>query len=436
MNNKVILIVIDSFNYQYIRDDEDFKNLCPFLYSLKDKCIKFSNVYSQGPFTESGVKSLLSGKNSLDDYNYIYRINKCPYTIFDFFRDEGYKTNIYYDPTYTFNNNLLNKFNSVTYINHYSFESFYHNKMDYLIKLLMNNKITERETNNLIEMFDYSFDSYLEYLDTTTNDYSLMEEYDNRLKNESDIINDEYKKYQTNKIKYIRNFEKTFVKTSLFKKRINYASETACNYQGDKKSKLVKLGKSFAYNNLFDTTILNGVRECENFSEVKSTLGYRYYHSFLSHRTLNQDRDILGSNLLRSTYTIFNHLANKVKDTKPEEKQFYYLHTEECHAIPTFITYDTDDATIIENDYNRAYEYAKYAKKSKKKGFLTYQLSLHYVDKQIEMLYHKLSERDDVDFIITADHGSSISEYPTRKNTVHNMHIENYSIPLFKSSNM
>jgi len=110
---------------------------------------------------------------------------------------------------------------------------------------------------------------------------------------------------------------------------------------------------------------------------------------------------------------------------------FAYLHVDDIHFREMFFTHDTKNMEILDEDFNNVENYLKSLPKNYK-GSLSYDLSVMYVDKQIEKIFNFLEEEnllETTDVIITADHGNSYTYKNIRENYVNNFYQENYHVP-------
>ena len=72
----VIMLVLDSITYENTLANEGKECPMPFIHSLMDKGINARKVYSEAPYTEAALVSLLCGDNTLDKTNAIIAAKK------------------------------------------------------------------------------------------------------------------------------------------------------------------------------------------------------------------------------------------------------------------------------------------------------------------------------------------------------------------------
>ena len=92
----VLFIVLDSITNNQIFNSINSKDKAPFLNNLRNKSITGDKMYSQAPYTEAALMSLLGSSDTLDKGGYMEKF-KNKNTVIDVFRKNGYKT---YFPTY------------------------------------------------------------------------------------------------------------------------------------------------------------------------------------------------------------------------------------------------------------------------------------------------------------------------------------------------
>ena len=73
MKKNVIMIVLDSVTYENTLSNTGKTCPMPFLHSLMKKGINATKVYSEAPYTEAALVSLLCGDNTLDKTGHMKR---------------------------------------------------------------------------------------------------------------------------------------------------------------------------------------------------------------------------------------------------------------------------------------------------------------------------------------------------------------------------
>lgn len=68
----VIYIVVDAFCYDNLKRSVGGTEITPFLNKLVDRSYCAHNLYSQAPYTEASMITILSGENTLDNGGYFF----------------------------------------------------------------------------------------------------------------------------------------------------------------------------------------------------------------------------------------------------------------------------------------------------------------------------------------------------------------------------
>lgn len=97
-NTNVLFVVVESLTDKVIGKEVNGHYITPFLNSLRDSSLYFSNVYASGSHTEEGIVALLNGYPSTPANSVIYENNKVatlPFLPKDFAKN-NYATSFYY----------------------------------------------------------------------------------------------------------------------------------------------------------------------------------------------------------------------------------------------------------------------------------------------------------------------------------------------------
>ena len=91
MKKNTIFIVIDSVFYDKTIK-QNYRNCpMPFLNKLRKESLDFANIYSEAPYTEAALVSLLCGMDTLKGGGYLKKL-KGKETIMETFKKNGYET--------------------------------------------------------------------------------------------------------------------------------------------------------------------------------------------------------------------------------------------------------------------------------------------------------------------------------------------------------
>lgn len=87
----VLFIVIDSVTNDVIFNKDTSKYSVPFLTELRKKSISGDRMYSEAPYTEAALMSLLGSIDTMDNGGYMDKL-KGSTCVLEVFQREGYKT--------------------------------------------------------------------------------------------------------------------------------------------------------------------------------------------------------------------------------------------------------------------------------------------------------------------------------------------------------
>ena len=454
MIKNLLFIIVDSMSYDRIYSSDAVSDLTPFLNSIKSDSLFFTNLFSQGPYTEAGTKGLLCSCDTLDNGGYYLRYDSQPKFITDFFKDCGFITYNVNSPWYLLSKRTLNNIDYNYYTSCFDCRFLWSQRFVFYYKKWQAGLLTEDDYKYLISFVDLMFDTSCAFFDSENfiEQFRLIERYINKVDFESNvnIIKREKAIYCKNKKAYIDSvfIQKThhpifdiknkdmdnMINTSLVNKVFDNHKSFLSNFRKtqffknliNNHCKFGTFGKVaarvFCQRRINKTTFGEYFNRLRNIASFRETIVYKTGHYF------NGDPYKLSP----SARTQIDFAINLL-ETNRDEKKFVFIHPEEPHYFNTFFTYDTNDEKLLDSEINYADDYLRTIKKNYK-GSLFYDLSIRYIDKQIERLYQKLKEDDLLDstmVVITADHGSSYFFEPIRQTLVNNMHSENYHIPLY-----
>ena len=92
----ILFIVVDSVTNTQLFNNSFSYIKAPFLNELRKQSITGDNMYSQAPYTEAALMSLLGSIDTLDNGGYMEKF-KNKKTVIDVFNENGYNT---FFPTY------------------------------------------------------------------------------------------------------------------------------------------------------------------------------------------------------------------------------------------------------------------------------------------------------------------------------------------------
>ena len=436
----VIMLVLDSITYENVLANEGKKCPMPFIYSLMQNGINVKKVYSEAPYTEAALVSLLCGDNTLDKTGHMKR-NYNHKTVLQLFEEDGYHiySNAYQPAIYP--SGQMHEFKD----RYYNFPFLFSQEWDYRLKYFSElESLTEEEKNLVVDILDDNFQAWLKYFeDIEKKSPSLNMIYETlNLKDFSEnkkALETEYRAFKHNKIDYAINVLKQKKDHPLAKiKDFEELNRVSDEFKNKMQKKYMKFLKKVLYKNFFlnlknnrmSMTMIKNFIKAKEYKKVK-----RYFMNYLNALI---DRDLLNRlkvydkvKMVPSLYTMLNHFT-KWYDKKSDNKPFFaYIHAEDNHFPEIFFTYDVEDEKLIEQEFSEANNYFKNIN-NKYKGSIAYDMSLNYSDNTIKRFFKTLEKKgllEDTIIVITADHGFSYYYNPIREQFVTNFYNETYHIP-------
>lgn len=446
----VVFLVIDSLA-NYNRRNVEGK-LMPFLNQLKEKSVYFPNMFSEAPYTEAAVMSMLCGKDTLQDEGYFYRFDKS-HNIFDSFLENGYEVFNYVQP-HVYPSSIL-KGNTHTYHNvAYDFNVVWAYRLYLYHNLYKENKLTEKDYQKVITLLDDNLNFwtyFLEMLMKKDDSLSLIQENMDRLYDVA-FLQTQYEKVVAQKEKYAQD-KKAYV-TELLEKgkeheifdikvldqnikvseetkkwlRENYEVTFQRIYSLNKKQNF-KLGKINWRGVCQDAA---GALKTKNIQKLKHHLGY-FRSGILDRDLMERLYESDSFKAAPSLYSHINHFEKALEKWDAKAPFFSCIHVDDIHHPEDFFTYDTDNLELIKEEFEDIKRVMDMYEKGMS-GSLSYYLALAYIDKKIKYLFDVLEKKgllEDTIIVITGDHGFSFDYICNRNSTVNNHYLENYNVPLY-----
>lgn len=454
----VIFIVIDSLSNYNRRDVSHI--LMPFFSKLEKESLYFPNMFSEAPYTEAAVMSMLCGKDTLSDGGYFYRFKNSK-TIFDYFHNNGYDVYNYIQP-HVYPTSILRGNDYYFYNVCFDFNVVWEYRLYLYADLYDKNMLTQNDYLKIITLLDDNFLEWKHFMKAflvEDKSLSLIQKNLNKLyskdliKNELNVLLNEIELYKKNKINYINDL--------LAQKKDHRLFSIAVMNQNEKTNPLVKEWLKNEYNKFFvDINDLNR-KNNKNFrrlkmksifsdfiqlikfrdkERMKNSLRYflNYFNSFKDddlYQRISNNYDSFKSAPSISSH--FSHFLNEIKDRKETEKPFFScIHIDDIHNPEMFFSYDIEDKQVLKQEFSLLKSAMKKIPKNME-GSVSYYLSLVYIDEKLRCFFEKLEEEkllDNTLICITGDHGFSFDYKILRNSSVNNHYLENYNVPFFMYS--
>ena len=449
----VVFLVIDSLS-NYNRRGVG-RELMPFLTKLEKESWYFPNMFSEAPYTEAAVMSMLCGKDTLSDGGYLYRFDDS-YNIFDYFKHNGYEVYNFIQP-HVYPGSIV-RGNTHYYCNVcYDFNVLWEYRLYLYAELYGQGKLGENDYKKIVKLLDDNFEYWQEFFKAYMTkhesldfiSYNIGRVYEDEYINEQiDFLKKEISDYQKDKVGYINRLLCQKKEHNLFKigvleqkRKVKDATKEwiKCNYKEifdeiykTNKKNNFRLGKLNYRGILCD--FRNLLKKHES-NEVKNFLrNFKIYKDSIWDNDINER--LYSSDAFKAAPSIYSHIKyfEKVLDERKTESPFFScIHVDDIHNPEMFFTYDTDDLDLLREELYDIKKALSFIPEGMT-GSITYYLSLAYIDKKIKMLFEMLERKkllEDTLVIITGDHGFSFDYVNLRNSYVNNHYLENYNVPLY-----
>lgn len=391
----LVFITIDSLSFDILMNHPCKDDL--FIFNTLYKKSKFyTNIYTQGLYTEASMNGLFSGQKSLDNFGQLFQFSKSP-------------TNLFKE----LNKNNYNIFCMGLISNYVDYNTKYNSYGPYFLKDVLWNRI-ELYKNLGSECITISQKEYIknELIFATKKCVQFL----------NDIID---KKPCVSEIVDHFNYNDCLDKVEEYKDFLDFIESSNANNL----YKLLKTGelKSLTPKTLipsYSKTILENKKLRKILIKIKNKMLLNiFFKSHFLKALLKKGVKNLKNNQIFDCVKAYNNFISTGFYLKPvtsfekeidasinwiqsnAEKNFcIYLQPDDFHPVSTFFTYDKQ---ISDDDINELV--VNYKKCKRKNGNLSQYLSIMYIDKNIKRLYEKLNSLNllnDTVICLTADHGS------------------------------
>ena len=445
-----LLFIIDSLNYSHVKDK--MSKLMPFCNEIIPESIVCNNMYSQAPYTEAAVMNIYCGQNVLDNGGYLKRFKDASKTIFEVFKEAGYKTFYNSFQPQCYPSSLRRGVDELYYNVGYDLGALWSYRLSHYAALLRNEQIKEEDYVILEDIFEDNFTEWEVFVEKyLAGDKSCeMISANNKAYDGHDVLE------RVKKQKNLFIEDKRSYINSVLKEGTTHCLFDIPAYVQDYKIKDDNVRRQLR--KIFKP-VARKIRRKDFFYNIKNNKGFakgtfKRFGKFITHPSKNTLKDFLksaqftanimfdldlGSRINKkcdtfkaapSARTHIDQYINWAKENR-NCNHFACIHVDDIHNPEMFFTYDTNDVELLKRERDDAMEVIKSLDK-KYKGSITHDLSLRYIDRVIEYMFSQLKDNgmlDDTCVVITADHGFSFSANPVRDTFVTNLYLENYNIP-------
>ncbi len=449
--SNVIFLLVDSLNNTQIKNSP--LDLMPFFNALKDKGVVCDNMYSEAPYTEAALMSLLCGQDGLQDNGYIFRFKDTKKTIFEAMQEKGY--HVYttsYEPQ-CHPSSVRRGLDESLYMFGYDPSALWNYRLEHYSILYNSNKLVEKDYEVLEEIVKDNLYSWQEWVEKYINNDPEVKMIKGNSKdyNAEDVlvrVKSQIASFEQDRKIYINDLltkgkSHEFFKIPRYNQNNKIKDRAVIAYAQDRFKGVFRSIKRKVFWLNFKKIGLLLKYPIKKFVEFVKSPNRTSWKNFLkaSYYSVNQLLDFDLKERINDNYdgfkdgpsarTFIDTFLSWEKEYKEEKPYFAFLHVNDVHNPETFFTYDSSDKELLNKEAEIAETLLKQIK-GKYYGNITHDLSLRYFDTVIEYFYNQLKDNsilEDTMLVICADHGYSFSGNPVRDSYVVNLYLENYNIP-------
>lgn len=449
MKNNAIMIMMDSLVMESVSTGRCKVSPTPFLDSLRKEGLWTTNLYSHGPYTDAATRSLYTGRNTLDDFGYFFKLNASPITNYKAFKENGYETIGFYYPYYMMGENVTKYIDKLYYKAGFEFSSEWGGIFNYYYEIRKQRPLNDDESFMLKKRLELMFDVWLAFFDKLVNQPEMVSNMNDILqfsdiKGKREILQKEKDVYEQDKDAYIEDFlEKGNEHVFATINDVSIDNRISRDYLNSVKDKYPAffslLRRNSIMANIFKT-MPSPKRIYKSLSRYLKTKNKNELEFFKNYAGgLSFYKKVYGCwgtkrwQNMPSTQFQLNYVQNTILPNRDKDKPFFLcMNIEEAHNNLCFFTYDIQDDKLIEEEITVLHKWLQELG-TDFKGNIIYYLGLRYMDYCIEKFCDYLKEQglwDNTSLLFTADHGSSYTFYPVHNERVNNFHEECYHIPV------
>lgn len=443
----VIYILVDALSYDNIGKKAYRNSPTPFLDKISEKSLYCENMYTQAPYTEAAFISSLAGEKTLENGGYMLGLKKCKKSYGELLGGKGYKTFSTFSP-YVYSSTYVKAIEQYFYSRIYSLSPLKIYRLSYFRDLYDKSKLTREHLAVCEELLEDAFEIWLDQLNGLLgeNEHNIMVQKLVSVKIIPEVkalVEAEYKQFKTDSHKYVSNLFENWDKHSLFliktleckeKHSEKVHSEIVKNEMEylekiqEKYRRLMKKNMKIDWKYLFD---LARYDDSEKLYGARHALnGYLgLYNSTLLTDVIT--KHVEYDKITISAKTQLDVFYDKIKQADENDENYYaFIHIEDLHLPCMYYTYDTDDYSVIQKEFEYHKKYTE-CLPANYRGNLAADLSTHYIDYYLGQFFEKMNQnkKNDFLFIVTADHGFPSNYNPPRPLIYNSFYQENYHIP-------
>lgn len=452
MKKSVIHIVLDAYCYENLNRKIGDREVTPFLNKLAREAISFENMYALAPYTEASQVSLHGdGENTLEMGGYLFGNATLPKTNFEIYQENGFHTIFSYSP-YVFSKPYLKGVDSYYYTRFYSIEPLIVYRLQYFADLAKDGNMSEIDYRCCSLLLDEAFDCWLLQCTQLIEGHKSVKALAAWVADMRDVISirellqEEYIKFQNDNTGYVSDLLKQGKNHILRKlnrkyvtrKPVDNVSYLQAKYQSDLLKAQEKYSK-IAKRQWVDLDYALGmtVRNKKGKDDAIETLrAYKHYYE-------NKDLENYFSNINCDYKTeislncLFDTFFEEIKEwDQKEELSYSFIHVQDFHLPSVFHSLDGANEETVSREIEEALHLFSEIN-SNYRGNVVADLSAYYCDCKVKEFYAKLKQelKHEFVFVVTADHGFPLYNYPPRPIVYNQTYEEAFHIPFIICDN-
>lgn len=447
MKYNAITILVDSVMWECVGNNRAAVSPTPFLDSLKGESLTASKLYSHAPFTDGATRSLYTGRNTLDDYSFFFKLNSSPTNHFQLFHDLGYETYGMFYAYYMYGKKMRESIDHTFYTGDMIFESEWHT-FSFFAKILKERELQDYEMKLLKHRMELMFEVWIQLYDDVINNPDstiLIKEPFERFNAKEALqkLNGLYERYVADREKFIIEFlknegkefraithdnlddliDRKFIDSEIYDKYKAFFKKAARN---NIKANIVSNAPSIKRISYAIKRYLKN----KNVDELKFLANY--YFSLRPIQDMKKQSHIYEWKTESSAHLQMELGADILKNRNSQQPFYMSMHVLEPHNYLTCFTFDKQDKALVEEEIRVLDQYLDKLG-SDFKGNILYLLAIRYVDHCIEKFCTRLKDMglwNTTALMVVADHGSSYSFSPLHGARVNTFDDECYHIPV------
>ena len=163
MAKNLIFLVIDSVDQQRLEEGCRRHGPAPFFQTLKENALWSNGMFSQGPYTEAALTSLLCGNDLLDGGGYLQRI-KYKRNVLEEFRSHGYETFVNHFAPQVYPSAMFRGASPMFHQSYYVFREFWDYRFYYYAPLFLEGRLSSQELSLIKDMLAEYLEAWFEQL--------------------------------------------------------------------------------------------------------------------------------------------------------------------------------------------------------------------------------------------------------------------------------